>query len=180
MKTARSEVLIQIDDPGKRTAATFRQQTLRRLADLKKAYVQAYLTLHLKARLGVNEDKRKARLMRDGRLQTLQKLSTIYLMPRQHLTEFQNRLDRLTSCFALTEQELDTTPVCPHCSYRPPSSSESPSPPVSAVLDMLDNELDTLIADWTQTLLHNLEDPTTHGNLKLLKPASRKLVDTHR
>ena len=37
MKTARSEVLIQIDDPGKRTAATFRQQTLRRLADLKKA-----------------------------------------------------------------------------------------------------------------------------------------------
>ena len=48
--------------------------------------------LHLKARLGVNEDKRKARLMRDERLQTLQKLSTIDLMPRQHLTEFQNRL----------------------------------------------------------------------------------------
>ena len=43
---------------------------------------------------------------------------------------------------------------------------------------MLDNELDTLVADWTQTLLHNLEDPTTQGNLKLLKPASRKLVDT--
>ena len=43
---------------------------------------------------------------------------------------------------------------------------------------MLDNELDTLVADWTQTLLHNLEDPTTQGNLKLLKPASRTLVDT--
>src|SRR5499426_158800 len=70
MKTARSEVLIQIDDPGKRMAATFRQQTLRRLADLKKTYVQVYLKLHLKDRLGVNEDKRKARLMRDGRLQT--------------------------------------------------------------------------------------------------------------
>ena len=52
--------------------------------------------------------------MRDGRLQALQKLSTIALMPRQHLTEFQNRLAGLTSCFALTEQELDTTPVCPH------------------------------------------------------------------
>jgi hypothetical protein len=111
-------------------------------------------------------------------LQTLQKLSTIYLMPRQHLTEFQNRLDRLTSCFALTEQELDTTPVCPHCSYRPPSSSESPSPPASAVLDMLDNELDTLVADWTQTLLTNLEDPITQSNLKLLKPVSRTLVET--
>ena len=176
MKTARSEVLIQIDDPGKRTVATFRQQTLRRLADLKKAYVQAYLKLHLKARLGVNEDKRKTRLMRDGRLHTLQRLLTIDLMPRQHLTEFQNRLAGLMSCFALTEQELDATPICPHCSYRP--SSESPSAPASTVLDMLDNELDTLVADWTQTLLHNLEDPTTQGNLKLLKPASRTLVDT--
>ena len=164
MKTARSEVLIQIDDPGKRTAATFRQQTLRRLADLKKAYVQAYLKLHLKARLGVNEDKRKARLMRDGRLQTLQKLSTIDLMPRQHLTEFQNRLDRLTSCFALTEQELDTTPVCPHCSYRP--SSESPAAPASAVLDTLDNELDTLVADWTQTLLTQPGRPDHAGQLE--------------
>jgi hypothetical protein len=98
-------------------------------------------------------------------------------MPRQHLTEFQNQLDRLTSCFVLTEQELNTTPVCPHCSYLP-SSSESPATPASAVLDMLDNELDTLVADWTQTLLTNLEDPTTQGNLKLLKPVSRTLVDT--
>src|SRR5262249_7803221 len=71
-----------------------------------------------------------------------------------------------------------TTPVCPHCSYRPPSNSETPSPPVSAVLDMLDNELDTLVANWTQTLLTNLEDPTTQGNLELLKSASRTLVDT--
>ena len=86
----------------------------------------------------------------------------------------------------LTEQELDTTPICPHYSYLPssewhdgvgagPQSGPSPSAPASTVLDMLDNELDTLIADWTQTLLHNLEDPTTHGNLQLLKPASRML-----
>jgi len=121
----------------------------------------------------------------------LQRLSTIDLMPRQHLTEFQNRLAGLMSCFALTEQELDATPICPHCSYRPPSSSEwrdgvgagpqsgpAPSPPASAVLDMLDNELDTLVADWTQTLLTNLEDPITQSNLKLLKPTSRTLVDT--
>lgn len=145
LKTARSEVLGQIGDPEKRAVAAFRQQTLRRLADLKKAYVQTYLMLHLKARLGVNEDKRKTRLMRDERLQTLQKLSTIDLMPRQHLTEFQNQLGGLTSCFALTEQELDATPLCPHCSYRP--SSLSSAAPASVVLNMLDNELDTLIAD---------------------------------
>ena len=65
------------------------------------------------------------------------------------------------SCFALTEQELEATPVCPHCSYRP--SSEPPSAPARAVLDMLDSELDTLVADWMQTLLTDLEDPTTQG-----------------
>ena len=54
MKKSRDEVLAQISDPDKRGAATFRQQTQRKLTDLKKAYVQTYLGLHAKARLGVS------------------------------------------------------------------------------------------------------------------------------
>jgi hypothetical protein len=34
-----------------------------------------------------------------------------------------------------------------------------------------------LLANWTQTLLTNLEDPTTKGNLELLKTDSKKLVN---
>ena len=45
------------------------------------------------------------------------------------------------------------------------------------VLDQLDDELDKMIEDWTATLITNLEDPTTRGNLDLLKPEPRKLVD---
>ncbi len=82
MKAARDEVLAQIDDPAKRSAAAFRQQTQRKLGDLKKAYLLAYLAMHAKARLGVNEDKRKAKLSVDDRLGTLKKLATIELMPR--------------------------------------------------------------------------------------------------
>jgi len=175
MKKARDEVLIQLGDPDQRSAATFRQQTQRKLADLKKTYVQTYLALHAKARLGVNEDKRKTGLMGDERLKVLQKLSTIELMPRQHLTDFQNRLAGLKSCFALTEQELDATPVCPHCNYKP--GAEPPAVPAGTVLDGLDEELDKLVENWTQTLLTNLEDPTTKGNLDLLKPEPKKLVN---
>ncbi|NLH00270.1 MAG: ATP-binding protein, partial [Chloroflexi bacterium] len=105
MKATRDAVLEQVSDQAQRTASAFRQQTLRKLGDLKKAYIRSYLTLHAKARLGVNEDKRKAQLMGDERLKDLQKLSTIDLMPRQHLSDFQNRLAGLKSCFALTEQE---------------------------------------------------------------------------
>jgi len=175
MKTARDEVLAQIGDPAKRSAAIFRQQTQRKLGDLKKAYLLAYLSLHAKARLGVNEDKRKAQLMGDERLKDLQKLSTIELMPRQHLSDFQNRLAGLKSCFALTERELEASPVCPHCNFKP--GAEPPTAPAATMLDALDGELDKLVENWTQTLLANLEDPTTKGNLSLLKTEPRKLVD---
>ncbi len=175
MKAARDEVLAQIGDPAKRSAAAFRQQTQRKLGDLKKAYLLAYLAMHAKARLGVNEDKRKARLMGDERPKDLQKLSTIDLMPRQHLSDFQNRLAGLKSCFALTEQELEASPVCPHCNFKP--GAEPPAAPAATMLDALDGELDKLVENWTQTLLANLEDPTTKGNLSLLKPEPRKLAD---
>lgn len=175
MKAVREDVLGQIGDPAKRGAAAFRQETQRKLSDLKKAYLQVYLGLHTKARLGVNEDKPKARLMGDERLKVLQKLSTIDLMPRQHLTDYQNRLAGLKSCFALTEPDLDASPVCPHCNYKP--AAEPPAAPASSVLDGLDEELDKLVENWTQTLLTNLEDPTTRANLDLLKPEPRKLVD---
>jgi hypothetical protein len=175
MKTDRDDVLRRIGDPAKRGAANFRQQTLRTLGELKRAYLQAYAAMHAKARLGVNEDKRKARLMVDDRLKDLQKLSTIDLMPRQHLADFQNRLAGLKSCFALTEQELDVSPVCPHCGFKP--AAEPITGPAGAVLDGLDDQLDTLAENWTGTLLANLEDPTTKDNLDLLKPARRKLVD---
>jgi hypothetical protein len=172
MKAARDEVVTQIGDPAKRGAATFRQETQRRLGDLKKAYLLAYLAMHAKARLGVNEDRRKAQIMGDERLKILQKLSTIELMPRQHLSDFQNRLAGLKSCFAFTEQELEASPVCPHCNFKPGAE-----PPAATMLDALDGELDKLAENWTQTLLANLEDPTTKGNLSLLKPEPRKLVD---
>jgi hypothetical protein len=52
-----------------------------------------------------------------------------------------------------------------------------PTAPAGTVLDGLDDELDKLVANCTQTLLTNLEDPTTRGNLDLLKPEPKKLVN---
>lgn len=175
MKSLRDDVLTRIGDQDKRGAADFRQKILRKLTELKKGYLRAYLAMHTKARLGVNEDKRKIQLISDERLKVLQKLSTIDLMPRQHLSDFQNRLAGLKSCFALTEQDLDATPVCLHCSYKP--GAEPPTVAAGTMLNGLDSELDKLVDNWTQTLLTNLEDPTTKGNLELLKPKPKKLVN---
>ncbi|MFC2167772.1 DUF6079 family protein [Acidobacteriota bacterium] len=176
MKTVRDDVLAQITDPAKRKTATFRQQTQRKIGNLKKAYLQTYLSMHSKARLGVNEDKRKAQLISDYRLKDLQKLSTIDLMPRQHLTDFQNRLAGLKSCFALSEQELDASPVCPHCFFKP--GTEPIVVPAATMLNSLDGELDKLVENWTYTLLANLDDPTIVENMSLINPNYRKLIES--
>jgi hypothetical protein len=172
---AREAILTQIGDSTQRADATWRQQTLRRLMELKRSYVQSYLWMHTRARLGLNEDRRKAELMNDERLKTLQKLSLIDLMPRQHLIDFHNRLADLKSCFRLTESDLNAAPLCPHCNYRP--TSAPPGTNAGVLLHAMDDDLDRMIADWTQTLFTNLEDPTTRGNLELLKPDARAQVD---
>ena len=175
MKKVRAEVLAQVCDPAQRSASSFRQHTQKKLGDLKQRYVRVYLDLHTRARLGRNDDRRKNRLTQDERLRTLRSLATIDLMPRQHLTDFQNRLAGTKSCFALTEQDLDATAECPHCAFRP--TSERVSARADQVLSALDEELDALLSGWTETLLDNLGDPTTKKQLELLRPQSRKLVD---
>ena len=104
----------------------------------------------------------------------LQKLSTIELMPRQQLSDYQNRLAGLRTCFALTQPDLDASPVCPHCNFR--LVSEPDSATASQAIRRLEDELDRLHEGWTKTLLNNLEDPTTQQNLALLKLAPRKIV----
>jgi len=121
------------------------------------------------------EDKKKVSLMKDPRLSKLKKLAIIDLMPASQLTDFQNKLADLKTCYQLTEQELQTSPYCPHCNFKP--NLEIFKVSASNTLVNLDDELDDLINSWTQTLLSNLEDPTTQENLDLLKKEDRELVD---
>ena len=175
VKGARGALLTEIAQSDRRRTASFRSQALRTLEDLKRDFVAVYLGLHAKARLSANEDKRKAALMRDDRLYRLQTLSAIDLMPVQHLEDFRERLAALKSCFALTKEEIAASPLCPHCGFRP--ASETPASAASETLARLDDALDGLFANWTRTLLANLDDPAMRENLALLKPERRKQID---
>lgn len=175
VRAAQTEVGGRIE-AGAASDAALRAQTRQRLSDLKRSYIETYMAIHLRDRLGPSEDKRKAKLIGDARLRALQRLATIDLMPRQQLVDLQERLARLESCFALTPQDLDADPSCPHCSFRPPDP-KSKIVPAKARLEGIDTDMDSLLSAWTQTLLTNLQDPTTQENLKLLAPKARKLVD---
>jgi hypothetical protein len=175
MQSMRQTLLTDLLDTGKRESSSFRQLTLQRLGQLKKEYTDLYSGAHARARLNSREDKHKDKLLRDPRLERLQRLSTIDLMPRQQLSEYQNRLATLHTCFALTQPDLDASPVCPHCSFRLVTEQESRE--AGQLLKNLDEELDGLHVVWTKTLLSNLEDPTTKQNFALLKPATRKIIE---
>lgn len=135
------------------------------LSPFKVEFITLYMDLHTRARLGVNDDRRKSTLLADPRLKTLERLAGIELMPKQQLTDFQNRLGNLTSCFALTERDLRASPICPHCDFRPRAGGTSSG---SNTLAEIDRQLDNMLVSWTAALLSDLEDPITQHNLDLL------------
>ncbi|MBF0155319.1 MAG: hypothetical protein HQL64_16405 [Magnetococcales bacterium] len=175
MRKARQEIIGQLIDPKARGKAAFAQQTKHRLIELKNAFIAIYGTLHTRARLGINEEKKATAIKRDPRTEQLKRLATIDLMPSTQLSGFQNQLAALKICHRLTQQELDVNPVCPHCAFRP--NAESGGAPMAERLNRMETELESMAAGWTRSLLDNLEDPTTQENLALLKPDARKRVD---
>ncbi len=176
----RSEILNRLGSPKHRQDAGFQRSLGQTLAQLKASYQQAYRALHQRSRLGVSDDERKAALSQDARLKQLQRLVGVEMMPGQQLQRFQNDLLGLKTCYALTESDLNASPICPHpsCQYRPVEEPAAGAP-ASARLHALDERLDTLVNDWTATLLTNLEDPTVQGNIELLTdPAGRDAIRT--
>jgi hypothetical protein len=174
MKASRIEISNGITDKIKRSNPAFRRQAVQKLISLKKNYMDVYLELHRRARLGANEHKRKTQLLKDNRLAVLNDLSGIELMPRQHLNLFKEKLDSLKSCFDLTEKELENAPVCPHCDFKP--ALEKPDKSAAVALTHLDDELEKMLEDWKLTLLLNLEEPGTQSNIELLKPGDRNMA----
>ncbi len=145
------------------------------LESLKKEYIQIYIGLHSKARLNAEQDKKKASLLRDERLKKLSDLATISLMPGHQVLDLRNELATLQPCFSLTSKELLARPTCPHCSFRPVEEKEYPD--AHELLESIDERLDQLIDEWTQTLLSNLQDPAAAQNIELLKPQERNAVE---
>lgn len=189
---SQAELILPADHPWLQEAETKRKAILDKLAAdksasqaseyrkemaaLKQNYINAYVALHSKARLGVSEDKTKTALRKDPRMTTLRTLAGISLMPTSQLTSFEETLDQLKSCASLVDSELKASPVCPHCNFRP-ANEQGDLMPAANVLKTLDDELDRLQESWQQTLLDNLDDPIIQANLELLKPGQRDQIN---
>jgi hypothetical protein len=84
-------------------------------------------------------------------------------------------LAKVQTCFTLVKDELDASPICPHCNFRPQEENLGASG--VAVLDQIDQQLDGLLENWTKTLLDNLDDPTAKKSIKLLPDVQKEAVN---
>jgi hypothetical protein len=178
VRTARADLMARIASPKQRSEADFKRLLTQTLGDLRTKYQDAYLAVHERARLGANDDKRKANLAKDTRLAQIQKIANVEMMPTQQLRDFENKLFALKTCFQLGRPDLDSDPLCPHCGFRP---AEEPTGGAAAkkTLADLDETLDAIVRGWTDTLRTNLEDPTVSGNIELVSDpvGKRELQD---
>ncbi len=173
IRELRADWQAKMADPAQRRAPGFGTQLEQALESGRQLYKEAYVALHQKARLGPSDDKKKGKLAKDPRLKVLRDLASIDLMPTQQFRLLENELLSMKTCYQLSASELDSTPSCPHCEYRPSDESLPAAAPAKR-LEQIDDRLDRLVEEWTKTLLDNLDDPTIKGNVELIASAEGK------
>jgi hypothetical protein len=151
-----------------------RVQARQQCENLKRDYKKHYIGWHNQSRLTHDGDARKKRLMDDSRLAQLRSLTTIPFLTANQLHAWEEELGNLKPCVLLTESEIETSPICPHCHFRP--RDEKVDANVKDQLDDLETQLDDIYREWTQTLLDNLKDPTVAANISLLDAGEQQTV----
>lgn len=140
----------------------------------EKDYIDYYLSLHQKMRLNATESKMKTELLQDKQCDALQVLSSkIELLPSGVFKDWQEKVASLKVCYHVTADKLAHTPECQNCHFNPREEllNEKPS------LSELDEELDDLLATWTDTLLTNFNDSSVKESIELLEVEEKQLIN---
>ncbi|MFD1397257.1 DUF6079 family protein [Kroppenstedtia eburnea] len=144
----------------------------QRLQELKAEYQNIYLTLHNQSRLNATQHNQQQALLQDQRLDALKQLSAIDLLPFSALDQWYKQLKSFKSCWSLTQDQLESQPICPHCQFRPKEE-----PRVSDIhLDEMEEHLQILLEEWTEILVSNLSDSEVKKNIELLRGSQQQPI----
>lgn len=146
---------------------------LKAVEQLKEQYIAAYYTQHSKSRFGATEENKLNQLKRDGRIEVLQTISSISILPSSKLQLWRNKSDSLKICWRLQKSDLEHSPICPYCKYRPKDEKYAHQ----VTVEQLEDELNELIDTWTSTLLVNLNDKDLKNNIQLLSKEQQEVID---
>ena len=157
-------------DSAVRHTPAFKSEQLKALPQVKSAYQQRFISLYSKARLTPAEDKQKQALLKDSRLQQLEMLSGINLLPAVQLQDWRQLFAKLKVAQAIDSKlfELNAQPV----EFAPRLETAVVA---AQLLKQLDDKLDSLLTDWASNLKGLLDDPFI--KLDLLKDDDARAID---
>src|SRR5699024_4245860 len=88
--------------------------------------------------------------------------------------QWRDKIQSLKDCYHLTAEKLEHQPECPNCHFNP--REEQNRKKIS--IDELDEELDDILATWTDTLLTNFNDPAIKHSIDLLEESQKQLIQS--
>lgn len=145
----------------------------KKLQSAIERYIDWYMDNHKKYRLDVNDDNRKKKIMNGEIKSKLDALKNIKVVSRSKYLELLDKLSKLQTCYSLTKQDMEKSPVCHHCGFNPQQENIL----VYGELDKIEEEMSGLLYQWKDVILDNIEDPALKDDLQLLNPEQRKIIE---
>ena len=149
------------------------QKAEAELGKVKDKYIDLYYSEHKKKRLDINDAQKRGKIQESRTLLTLKKLRGIEILSVAKLTDLENELSDLKVCYELTPEELKSSPVCPHCHFHLDDNVK----PVFGKLDNIEMRLDSLLEEWTKSLLDTISDPIVESQKEYLSEVQQKAID---
>lgn len=149
------------------------QKVEAELGKVKDKYIDLYYSEHKKKRLDINDAQKRGKIQESRTLLTLKKLRGIEILSVAKLTDLENELSDLKVCYELTPEELKSSPVCPHCHFHLDDNVK----PVFGKLDNIEMRLDSLLEEWTKSLLDTISDPIVESQKEYLSEVQQKAID---
>ncbi len=143
------------------------------LEKVKAEYIDLYFEDHKKKRLDITDAQRRGKLQEGVVLSKLRKLRGIEILSAAKLSDIENDLAALKTCYELTPEELKSSPLCPHCHYHMDDNAK----PVYGKLDNIEDRLEALLEEWTKALLNTISDPIVAMQKEYLSGEQRKTID---
>jgi hypothetical protein len=144
------------------------------LAKVKNQYIDIYFAEHQKKRLGVSDGQRKGELVGSAKLANLKRLKAISnVFSTSKLDSIEKDLAGLKVCYELTPDMLKTNHFCTKCNFLMGEADI----PVKGRLDEIEDRIDSLLAEWTNTLFNTVTDPTLEEQKQYLSPEQRAAID---
>ena len=145
------------------------------LGKVKAKYIDIYFDAHKKKRLDITDAQRRGKIQEGKALANLRKLRSIEILSVAKLTDIETDISGLVVCYELTPEELKTTHICcPHCRFHLDDKAKN----VYGQLDNIEIRIDSLLEEWTQTLLNTISDPIVSSQKTFLPEDQQKAIDS--